>query len=138
MNIEVNTINFTGKKEVLYALTKAAQKAKDIECYNQSAIAACDMKSKIELQAIKEASMKAYLDMAIRDSEFKNVVKNATDKDLVYIKNILAPEQAGHSFVEPMKQFREVINSVVYNNYSSMAQESMTYFTNKLLEKLKL
>ena len=138
MDIKINPINFSGKKEVLYAITKAAEKAKDFEYYNQASIASRNMTSKIELQAIKEASMKAYLDMAIRDSEFKSVVKKATPVELAYIKGLLAPKKTEHSLVEPMKKFSETIEDVVINNYGGKSQETVISYVRELLQKLKL
>ena len=137
MDLRINGIGFQGKKEILYGLTKAAQKAKDIEYYNQPAIAYRITTGQIELKAIKEASMKAYMDMAIRDSQFISVVKNATDKDLSYIKGLLAKEQTEHSIVEPMKKFSDTIENVVINNYGGKAKESMMSLVRELLQKLK-
>ena len=136
MDLRISGIGFQGKKEVLYGLTKAAQKAKDIEYYSQPAIAMRISKDK--LQAEQNASMQAYLDMVLRDSEFKSVVKNSTDKDLSYIKALLAKEQTEHSIVEPMKKFSESINYLVNKNYFGKAHESMTSLVSELLQKLKL
>ena len=138
MDLKISSVGFQGKKEVLYALTKAAQKSKDIEYYNQLAIASRITTGQIKSQAVNEASMKAYMDMAVRDSEFKNVVKKATDKDLSYIKALLAKEQTEHSIVEPMKKFSEAINDVVNNNYGGKAKEFVNSLVNELLIKLKL
>ena len=113
MNIKVNSINFTGKKEVLYALTKAAQKAKDIEYYNQPSVAPCNIKSKIELQAIKEASMKAYLDMAFRDEAFEKTVREMKIPDLYYMHVLLMPEQTKSYNIIPMNRFKQAAQSVI-------------------------
>ena len=136
MDLKISSINFQGKKEVLYALTKAAQKAKNYEYYAQPAIASrCKSDT---LQVSNNASMQAYLDMALRDSDFKNVVKNGTDKDFSFIRKLLAPEQTQHSYVEPMKKFSEAVNEVINNNYGGKAWESMLTFSRELLQKLKL
>ena len=138
MDLKVNSVNFNGKKEVLYGLTKAAQKAKDFEYYNQPSIASRMTTSKQALQTAQNASMKAYLDMVLRDTEFVSVIKNVTDKDLSYIKQLLATEKTEHSVVEPMKKFTEAINDVVNNNYGGKAKESISSFVKELLIKLKL
>ena len=137
MDIRTNGIGFQGKKEVLYALTKAAKKSKDFEYYNQPYIAARTITDRLVIQASQNASMKAYMDMALRDTEFKNVVKNATNKDLSQIKALLAPEKTEHSIVEPMKKFTEAINDVIINDYGSRAKESMSAYVRELLQKLK-
>ena len=136
MDLKINSIAFQGKKEVLYALTKAAQKSKDFEYYNQPAIA-----SRIptdRLHAAQNATICAYLDMALRDSEFKSVVVKAKDKDLSYIKELLAPEMTEHSLVEPMKKFSKSLNETVNANYGGKTKETMTAFVHELLHKLKL
>ena len=136
MDLKINSVSFQGKKEVLYALTKAAQKSKDFEYYNQPAIA-----SRIptdRLHAAQNAAICAYLDMALRDSEFKSVVVKAKDKDLSYIKELLATEKTEHSIVEPMKKFSSSINSVVTDNYGGKTRETMMAFVRELLHKLKL
>lgn len=136
MDLKINSTSFQGKKEILYALKKAAQKSKDFEYYNQPAIA-----SRIptdRLQAAQNASICAYLDMALRDSEFKTVVVKAKDKDLSYIKELLATEKTEHSLVEPMKKFSSSINSVVTDNYGGKTRETMMAFVRELLHKLKL
>ena len=138
MDLKVNSVNFNGKKEVLYGLTKAAQKAKDFEYYNQPAIVSRLTTSIQQMQASQNASMRAYLDMAIRDSDFKKVVKDVENKDLYQIRALLAPEKTEHTLVEPMKKFTEVINDVVNNNYGGKAKESINSFVKELLIKLKL
>lgn len=138
MNIKVNSVNFTGKKEVLYALTKAAQKAKDFEYYNQPSVASRMTLNKNIMQASQDASMQAYLDMVLRDYEFKSVVKNATPVELAYIQGLLKPERTEHGLVEPMKKFSKAFEDAVTNNYGGIAKESAMSYVSELLQKLKL
>lgn len=113
MDLKVNGVGFQGKKEVIYALTKAAQKAKDFEYYNQPAIAARMTTDKF--QTSLDASMQAYLDMALRDETFITTVKEMKPSELYYLHNLLQPERTQHSIVKPMDTFRRVANGVASN-----------------------
>ena len=135
MDLKISGVGFQGKKEILYALTKAAQKSKDFEYYSQPAIAS--RMPTYKLQASQTASISAYLDMALIDSEFRDVVTKATDKDLAEIKQFLAPERTEHSLVEPMKKFSKSMTDTVNNNYGGKTRETMTAFVHDLLQKLK-
>ena len=136
MLVRVDAVGFEGKKEILYGLTKAAQQAKDIEYYSQPSLGG-RLSSKASIITAKNASMKAYLDMAINDGEFKNVVSSVSERDMSYIKALLVSEKTEHSFVEPMKRFAEKINEVLNEKYSSKARESMSFYINQLLQKIK-
>ena len=138
MNLKVNSVNFTGKKEVLYAINKAARSARDYEYYNQPAIASRLTTTMQLKQTAQDAYIQAYLDMAIRDSEFKSVVKNATKAELYPIKELLSPQMTEHSLVEPMKKFSEAIDDVVTDNYCGKAQALLKSYVRELLQKLKL
>ena len=113
MDLKVNAVNFTGKKEVLYALSKAAEKAKSYEYYTQPALAA-RMTSDRMLTA-NEASAQAYLDMALNDEAFITSVKNMKASELYNLHNILQPERTQHSLVEPMNSFQQFMQDVLDN-----------------------
>ena len=112
MDIKINSTNFSGAKEVIYGLTKAAQKAKNYEYYNQPAIAACLTCSKEHMQTANEASMKAYLDMALRDQTFAKAIDNIRASELYILHNLLKPEQTQYTTVKPMNKFKEAIQEV--------------------------
>ena len=73
MNID-NNVSFHGKREIMYGLNKASKAAKDAQvdrlmsCGPYRLNKTGDAKKNI-------AVMNAYLDMAINDSEFKNVIE---------------------------------------------------------------
>ena len=90
------------------------------------------------IQASQDASVNAYLDMALRDSGFGDVVKKIANKDLVYLKSLLAPERTEHSLVEPMKKFSDAINGVLTKNFGGKKREVLAVLTEELLQKLKL
>ena len=107
MDIKINGIGFHGKKEVIYGLTKAAQKAKDIEYYSQPVIASKMTTDK--LIAGQEASMNAYMDMALRDESFEKTVHDLKLSELYYLVAVLKPEQTQYSVVRPMNKFKQSI-----------------------------
>lgn len=138
MDIKISGIGFQGKKEVLYGLTKAAKIARVSEQTDKAYITSRMAMTKYEEMAAYDASMKAYMDMVIKDSGFKSVAKNANDKDLSVIKEILAPKQTEHGLVEPIKKFSETLNTVINNNYKSKAKtKAMCSVADELLQKLK-
>ena len=69
-----NDVSFHGKREIMYGLNKASKAAKDAQvdrlmsCGPYRLNKTGDAKKNI-------AVMNAYLDMAINDSEFKNVIE---------------------------------------------------------------
>ena len=79
MNID-NNVSFQGKREIMYGLNKASKAAKDaqvdrlLSCGPHRVNRAGDAKKNV-------AVMNAYLDMAINDSEFKNVIGTITKDD---------------------------------------------------------
>ena len=132
MDLKVNAVNFTGKKEVLYALSKAAEKAKNYEYYTQPALAA-RMTSDRMLTA-NEASAQAYLDMALNDEAFITSVKNLKASELYKLHNILKPEQTQHSLVEPMNSFQQFMQDVLDN----LNKDSISDAVSDLYKKLGL
>jgi len=132
MDLKVNAVNFTGKKEVLYALTKAAEKAKNYEYYTQPALAA-RMTSGRMLTA-NEASAQAYLDMALNDEAFITSVKSMKASELYKLHNILKPEQTQHSLVEPMNSFQQFMQDVLDN----LNKDSISDAVSDLYKKLGL
>ena len=132
MDLKVNAVNFTGKKEVLYALSKAAEKAKNYEYYTQPALAA-RMTSDRMLTA-NEASAQAYLDMALNDEAFITSVKNMKASELYKLHNILQPERTQHSLVEPMNSFQQFMQDVLDN----LNKDSISDAVSDLYKKLGL
>ena len=111
MDLKVNSVNFTGKKEVIYALVKAAQKAKDFEYYSQPAIV-----SRVTTNVFRaelKASMYAYLDMALRDEAFLKTVNEIKPSELDYLHVLLKPEQTQHSVIKPMNTFKQAMQYVI-------------------------
>lgn len=97
MNIN-NNVSFHGKREIMYGLNKASKAAKDaqvdrlISCGAYRIDRTGDAKKNL-------AVMNAYLDMAINDSDFKNVIETISkDKDTKEIANNLKYLDTIHLF----------------------------------------
>ena len=73
MNIN-NNVSFHGKREIMYGLNKASKAAKDAQV---DRLMSCGPYRLNRTDEAKKniAVMNAYLDMAINDSEFKNVIE---------------------------------------------------------------
>ena len=73
MNID-NNVSFRGKREIMYGLNKASKAAKDAQV---DRLMSCGPYRVNRIDEAKKniAVMNAYLDMAINDSEFKNVIE---------------------------------------------------------------
>ena len=73
MNID-NNVSFHGKREIMYGLKKASKAAKDAQV---DRLMSCGPYRVNRTEEVKKniAVMNAYLDMAINDSEFKNVIE---------------------------------------------------------------
>ena len=137
MDLRINGTGFQGKREILYGLKKAAQNAKEYEMNQTAYIASRIQMRKYEEQASKKASINAYLDMVVYDSNFASFIENVHGKDLKPIKKILASFQTEHGTVEPMKTFSSAYESVIGNSYLSKLDESFKLLINELLSRLK-
>ncbi len=113
MDIKVNGIGFQGHKEVVYALTKAAQKAKDFEYYSQPAVASRLNVGKQLMQEKLNASMNAYLDMALRDEAFEKTIQEMKISELYLLHVYLLPEKTQYALVEPMKKFKSAMHEAM-------------------------
>jgi len=136
MDLKISGIGFQGKKEILYGLTKTAQKAKDFEYYSQPAIAARLSVSLHDKQAALDASMKAYLDMVLRDEAFIKTIQEIKPSELYVLHELLQPEQTQHSLVRPANKFKPIMNEVLSSvgRMSSSLREAVA----KLYKELEI
>lgn len=89
MNIN-NNITFTGRKEVIYGLTKASQEAKNAEIDKLMSIGAFASQSRNAKAHQHTSAMKAYVDMVVHDDAFVDTITNITrDKETKPIRDNL-------------------------------------------------
>ena len=97
MNID-NNVSFRGKREIMYGLNKASKAAKDAQV---DRLMSCGPYRLNRTDEAKKniAVMNAYLDMAINDSEFKNVIETISkDADTKKIAENLKQLDTIHLF----------------------------------------
>jgi len=136
MDIKVNGIGFKGHKEVVYALTKAAQKAKDFEYYSQPAIASRLNVGKQLMQEKLNASMNAYLDMALRDEAFEKTIQEMKISELYFLHEYLLPEKTQYSIVEPSNKFKSAMQEAM--DGLGRGKANVKDAVSKLYKKLEL
>ena len=116
MDLKVNSLNFQGKKEILYGLNKAADAIHSYSVYTQPRLIQHGENKIIDKY---EASAKAYLDMITKDKSFAENVAEFNNKNLKEIRNHLKAYDIGIHKENPMKYFREFIESVMQNNHTN-------------------
>ena len=131
MDIKVSNINFFGKKEVLYGLTKAARNIHSCSLYQHPRL----MMHGENRGIIKyETAASAYLDMVTKDESFVDAIKNFNKSDLKEIADNLKPIEVQHFKIEPLKDFCDMFEYIMNVNGTNN-QEKINAFK-ILLEKL--
>ena len=109
MNID-NNVSFHGKREIMYGLKKASKAAKDAQV---DSLMSCGPYRVNRTEEVKKniAVMNAYLDMAINDSEFKNVIETISkDTDTKKIAENL-------KYLDTMQTFKRAFAQKVVKIY---------------------
>ena len=111
MNID-NNVSFHGKREIMYGLKKASKAAKDAQV---DSLMSCGPYRVNRTEEVKKniAVMNAYLDMAINDSEFKNVIETISkDTDTKKIAENL-------KYLDTMQTFKRAFAQKVVKIYGN-------------------
>lgn len=111
MNID-NNVSFHGKREIMYGLKKASKAAKDAQV---DSLMSCGPYRVNRTEEVKKniAVMNAYLDMAINDSEFKNVIETISkDTDTKKIAENL-------KYLDTMQTFKRAFAQNVVKIYGN-------------------
>ena len=74
--MQLNNVSFTGKKEVIYGLTKATKEAKEAQINQLLSMGPNALESKSLNSKNNIAAMNAYVDMVVNDSSFKETIEN--------------------------------------------------------------
>ena len=109
MNID-NNVSFHGKREIMYGLKKASKAAKDAQV---DSLMSCGPYRVNRTEEVKKniAVMNAYLDMAINDSEFKDVIETISkDTDTKKIAENL-------KYLDTMQTFKRAFAQKVVKIY---------------------
>ena len=111
MNI-YNNVSFHGKREIMYGLNKASKAAKDAQV---DRLMSCGPYRVNRTEEAKKniAVMNAYLDMAINDNEFKNVIETISkDTDTKKIAENL-------KYLDTMQTFKRAFAQKVVKIYGN-------------------
>ena len=111
MNID-NNVSFHGKREIMYGLNKASKAAKDAQV---DRLMSCGPYRVNRTEEVKKniAVMNAYLDMAINDNEFKNVIESISkDTDTKKIAENL-------KYLDTMQTFKRAFAQKVVKIYGN-------------------
>ena len=111
MNID-NNVSFHGKREIMYGLKKASKAAKDAQV---DSLMSCGPYRVNRTEEVKKniAVMNAYLDMAINDSEFKDVIETISkDTDTKKIAENL-------KYLDTMQTFKRAFAQKVVKIYGN-------------------
>ena len=123
MNISTDPTGFSGRQEILYGLRKAAQCAKSLDLCTKAYSTSRMAMTKYEERTAYNASMRAYLDMVLNDSEFVNSAFSFNKRDLCKIRNILKEEKTEHGTIQPLEVLKEHFASLIKSRKSVSAEK---------------
>lgn len=115
MDLKINNINFQGKDEIFYGLSKASKIAQNMAlCKNANCRI---MQSGVFKINNYESSINAYLDMVTKDSEFSKSVILSYGKGLFkpIIEN-LKQINTEHGLVTPLTEFTSALKKAMKEN----------------------
>ena len=129
MYLTINSaLSFNGKREVLYGLKKGAEAARNSEICRSYSKCRRPLDKTIE-QAEHNAELSAYIDMAVHDNDFHDVIKNMPKRNS--LKKILAPQEFNGVYVEPMKLFTNALYDSMEKHKSKPLDNILkTFFAN--------
>lgn len=116
MNISINNINFSGRKEVMYGLNKAANNTRNAETCKALMQGPRPLNKYLEEKS-NEAASNAYMLMATYDDSFYSTLKEYDIEELNKLKEILKPAVLQYAKINPLSFFKKtMINSLVQHN----------------------
>lgn len=117
-----NNVSFTGKKEIIYGLGKAAKEAKEAEACRRLSTGPYGV-NRSGKQTQHLAVMDAYIDMCVNDNDFYNTIKTlikdkdtkciAKDLTLFNTFDIFKQSVLNHAKKKKIKFEEEVLNNFV-------------------------
>jgi len=131
MDLKVNQVNFQGKREIMYGLTKAADNVHSYSVYQQPRLLKLGENKNAEKY---EVAAKAYLDMVVNDREFESFVTYTDKKKLQNIfKQYLTPLEDG---IKPLEFFGTFLRDVMSKNlmFNQSIRDAEKYLIKRLSE----
>jgi len=134
MNLSINSVNFTGKEEVIYGLRKAAKETRKIGVNIVQMRGPHPVTRENEINRAHGA-LNAYADMIVNDSQFESGIKKAaSDKDIINeIKDNLKPVPAFYGQYDSLYElFTNNILTTLKHSGGSVSENLQNFF-----EKIK-
>ena len=120
--MQLNNVSFTGKKEVIYGLTKATKEAKEAQINQLLSMGPKALESKSLNSKNNIAAMNAYVDMVVNDSSFKETIEN------------IAPGKETREMRQNLKYFNSYL--ILKNAIINKEKKSLKDFENIQFDKL--
>lgn len=107
MNLSINNVNFSGRKEVMYGIKRAAVEARCAEVNRSYSFEPRTMNREFDRRS-NMGALFAYSDMVVRDSSFTDSIKEIVEnKDFMSsLRNLLAPIKMTHGKINPLEKFQ--------------------------------
>lgn len=112
MDLSINNVNFSGKKDVIYGLTKAAETARRAEIDKAMSIWPGPMYYYIEQSKIDKVFTEVHMDMSVCDDEFIRTIKDFPEEKTQELRQLLRPERLSYAGINinPLKIFKEALS----------------------------
>ena len=124
----MNNITFTGRREVVYGLEKAAVFSKKTEKNKAALIGPRPNLFNRDALAKDMLSIHNYLDMATYDDAFVNTISHYEQKDLNSLANLLKPFYVQNSEYNPINIFKQILTEASNNNILSEERQKILDF----------
>ena len=134
MNISINNVNFSGKREVLYGLNLAANEAKNAEICRALMQGPRPLNRAAEGKA-SEAISKAYMHMVTYDDSFYNTLKECNAEEIKDLKNILKAEKLQYAEINPLSLFKKTMMNSLKKHNKTIDVETLNNFFAKITDK---
>lgn len=131
MNISVNSVNFNGKREVLYGLSMAAKETRNAEMFKVLMQGPRPMNRHTEART-SEALSKAYLVMSAYDDSFYSTIKNISEDECQNLKADLKPEILQYGAINPLESFKKVLAECLVKHNKPIDTTALNEFFTKI------
>ena len=132
LNSKMDSINFLGKKEVLYGLKKATKAASNVEKFRSYSCGPRPVNMSSEV-AKSKGELSAYLDMTINDEAFSEtlseITKSKSHKIYEELHNNLKPIKVANTEFSPFTTFQDAFNKACNANLPLATNSVKNIFT---------
>ena len=133
MNLSINCVSFSGKKEVMYGLKRAAVEARSAEVNRSYSFGPRPVSRELD-EKRSLGALSAYSDMAVRDSSFITSIQEIQqDKTfMLSLQDLLKPKKLVYGEINPMKKFLNAMIGAAQNTEEGAIQTALQRFVQKI------